>query len=59
MPVHACVRERKKEMSNLAAITETNAFPKIDDRRLALLKTLGKRRLAEKQTPCLQDASND
>ena len=41
MLVHACLRERKKEMSNLASDTETIAFPKIDDRRLALLKTLG------------------
>jgi hypothetical protein len=55
-----CVRAREEEGNEQSSSdTETIAFPKTDDRRLALLKTLGKRRLAEKLTPCLQNAPND
>ncbi len=45
------MRAREEEGNEqFSSDTETIAFPKIDDRRLALLETLGKRRLAEKQT---------
>src|SRR4029434_2466975 len=45
------VRAREGEGNEqISSDTETIAFPKIDDQRLALLKTLAKRRLAEKQT---------
>jgi hypothetical protein len=57
MLIHACARGTRNEQPS--SDYETNTFPKIDDRRLALLNTLGKRRLAEKQTPCLQDTPND
>jgi len=45
------VRVREEE-GNLQVNSDVEpiAFPKIDDRRLVLLETLGKRRLAEKQT---------
>ena len=40
----ACARVRKKRTSNFTATRRAIAFPKIDDRQLALLEPLGERR---------------